>query len=83
MELDADDAVQLRRSAARDRVIFTFNIRDFMILHGESPDHAGILLTTQTGWTLSELIGALDRFLLEVEPAEMARQVAWLNRWRG
>jgi hypothetical protein len=38
------------------------------------------VLAHQPGWTLSELISALDRFLAQAP--EMEGRVAWLNAWR-
>lgn len=81
MELDADDATQLLRSSARGRVIFTFNIADFVALHEENSGHRGILLAAQSSWTLSSLVHALDRFLRETEADEMEGRVVWLQRW--
>jgi hypothetical protein len=46
------------------------------------PRDGGIVLAAQTGWTLSELIAALDRLLSETEAEEWLGQVHWLNDWR-
>lgn len=47
MALDADDIEQLLGATAQGRVIFTFNVRDFMELAKRYPHHAGILLSAQ------------------------------------
>jgi len=82
MPLDASDAMQLLGATAHGRVIFTFNIRDFMALAAHYPRHAGIILAAQAAWTLSSLIEALDRVLRETESTDWVGQVRWLNDWR-
>jgi hypothetical protein len=80
MPLDAADELQLLGATAQGRCVFTFNARDFVPLARSHPSHAGIVLAHQPGWTLSELISALDRFLAQAP--EMEGRVAWLNAWR-
>ncbi len=79
---DASDEMQLLRATAQGRCIFTFNIRDFMVLAARYPTHHGILLAAQSRWTLSQLIAALDRVLSETEAEAWIGQVRWLNQWR-
>ena len=83
MALDATDEEQLLRATANGRCIFTFNIRDFMVLAGQYPHHAGLILAAQHRWTLSSLIGALERILTETEAEAWIGQVRWLNEWRA
>ena len=80
--LDAPDEVQLLGATAQGRVLFTFNIRDFMALASRYPHHGGIILAAQSAWTLAGLIEALDRALRETDAAEWPGQVRWLNDWR-
>ncbi len=54
--LGAGDEEQLVGATMQGRCIFTFNIRDFTVLASRYPQHAGIILATQTRWTLAELI---------------------------
>jgi hypothetical protein len=82
MPLDASDEMQLLGATAQERVIFTFNIRDFMILAAHYPRHGGIMLAAQSRWTLGELIDALDRALRETDAADWRGMVRWLNDWR-
>jgi hypothetical protein len=79
---DADDETQLLAATAQGRVIFTFNVRDFIALARRYPRHGGIVLAAQSKWTLPELIEALDRMLSETEAEEWVGQVRWLNDWR-
>lgn len=79
---DADDEAQLLGATAQGRCLFTFNIRDFMLLASTHPRHRGILLAAQQSWHLSGLLHALDRFLRESDADEVAGQILWLNAWR-
>jgi len=81
MAQDASDEAQLLGATAQGRCILTFNIRDFMVLAGRHPQHAGILLAMQSSWTLSALIDALDRVLTETEAEDWVGQVRWLNHF--
>ena len=82
MPLDADDETQLLRATAQDRAIFTFNVKDFLVLDRAHPSHLGILLAAQRSWPFADLLAALDRFLSETGAEEMVGRVRWLNQWR-
>jgi len=82
MPLDASDEQQLLGATAQGRAIFTFNIRDFVVLGERYPSHAGIILAYQKSMSLNELINALDRVLRETEAEEWVGQTRWLNDWR-
>ena len=83
MPRDASDEQQLLGATAHGRSIFTFNVRDFLVLAKQYPRHGGIILAAQSSWTLSELIMALDYLLSETEAEGLIGQVRWLNEWRG
>lgn len=82
MPLDADDETQLLRATAQGRVVFTFNVKDFVVLAQAHRQHKGILLAAQRSWSFAELLAALDRFLTEADAQELERNVRWLNQWR-
>lgn len=82
LPLDASDEHQLLWASAHSRVLFTFNIGDFLHLAGQLPGHRGILLASQQSFSLSELIALLDRVLCETDAEEWAGQVRWLADWR-
>ncbi|WP_373525231.1 DUF5615 family PIN-like protein [Nostoc sp.] len=82
MPLDATDETQLLGATARGRCIFTFNIRDFLVLAQSYPNHNGIILAAQNSWNLSSLITALDCLLVETQAADWIGQVRWLNQWQ-
>jgi hypothetical protein len=65
------------------RVIFTFNVRDFLVLAKKHSKHAGILLAMQSRWSLAELIAALDRTLSETDERGWIGQARWLNSFRS
>lgn len=79
---DADDETQLLAATAQGRCLFTFNIRDFMLLARAHPHHRGILMAAQQSWTFSALLSGLDRFLREADAEKIAGQIFWLNAWR-
>ena len=82
MPPDASDEMQLLGATAQERVIFTFNIRDFMAPAALYPRHGGIILAAQSRWTLSELIAALDRALSETNADEWRGLIRRLDDWR-
>ena len=82
MPADASDETQLLRATARGRILFSFNVRDYMALAERYPQHAGILLAAQQSWTLAGLIAALDRMLEETTAEQWVGQLRWLNEWR-
>ncbi len=80
MPEDASDEEQLLGSTAQGRAVFTFNVRDFTVLAQMHPYHHGIILAAQRSWTLTTIIVALDRFLLQGTAEEVAGRVHWLPR---
>ena len=56
LAVDASDELQLLWASAHDRVLFTFNIGDFLQLARRQPEHRGILLASQQSLSLRELI---------------------------
>ena len=82
MPADAGDREQLLGATAQGRLLFTFNVRDFLALAKKYPRHSGILLATQSRWTLAELIAALDRALSETDEKDWRVRVRWLNDFR-
>ena len=80
--LDASDESQLLDATAHGRCIFTFSVRDFVALARRYPRHGGIILASQSSWTLPVLIATLDRLLVETQAEDWIGQVHWLNEWR-
>lgn len=82
MPLDASDEQQLLGATAQGRAIFTYNIRDFIVLGERYPHHAGIILANQRSMSLIEIINALDCVLKDTEAEAWIGQTRWLNDWR-
>lgn len=82
MPLDASDVEQLLGASAQGRAIFTYNIRDFVVLGETYPNHAGIILAHQRSFGLNETIQALDRVLKETKAEDWTGQTRGLNDWR-
>lgn len=53
MPLNASDETQLLRSTAQGRCIFTFNVRDFIVLAQQYLQHGGIILAAQNSWSMN------------------------------
>jgi len=83
MPREADDETQLLGATAQGRVIFTFNVRDFVPLAQRHPRHGGIILAHQRRFSLTDLIKALDRCLTETKEGDWKGQVRWLSDWRA
>jgi hypothetical protein len=81
MPIDATDEMQLLGATAQGRPIFTYNIRDFVVLGQHHPQHAGIILVHQRSISLQEMISALNHLVRETEASEWIGQTRWLNDW--
>ena len=79
---DASDEFQLLWASAHDRVLFTFNIGDFLQIARRLPEHRGILLASQQSYSLRELIVLLDRVLTQTEAENWVGRVRWLTDWK-
>ncbi len=82
MPFDASDEGQLLGATAQGRAIFTYNIRDFIVLGEKYPHHAGIILAKQKSMSLKEMIDALDRVLCDTDADEWIGQTRWLKDWK-
>lgn len=76
------DEFQLLWASAHDRILFTFNIGDYLQLARRIPEHKGILLASQQSYSLKELIVLLDRALNQIDADDWEGQVRWLSDWR-
>jgi hypothetical protein len=82
MPFDASDEQQLLGATAQGRAIFTYNIRDFIVLGKRYPHHAGIILARQKSMSLKEMIDALDCVLRETDADDWIGQMRWLKDWK-
>jgi hypothetical protein len=83
MPADANDREQLLGATAQGRIIFTFNVRDFLVLSKKYPQHAGILLAAQSRWSLADLAATIERALVETAGEDWHGKVRWLNDFRS
>jgi hypothetical protein len=80
MPRDASDEYQLMGATTQGRCIFTFNLRDFIELAKDHPEHGGLILAAQTSWMISSLISALDKLLSDADADDWTGRIQWLMR---
>jgi len=78
---DASDEIQLLWATTHQRILFTFNIKDFMNLSKKHPYHAGILLANQSSTTISQLIQVLSKILEDTGNETWIGQIRWIQDW--
>jgi hypothetical protein len=78
---DASDEYQLLWATSHQRILFSFNVKDFIYLAKLHPYHSGILLANQKSMRVAQMISALNRVLLETTAEEWSGQVRWINDW--
>ena len=75
---DASDEYQLLWATSHHRILFTFNIKDFLNLSKKHPFHNGIILANQKSSTLIKLISELSRVMEETSAESWIGLVRWL-----
>jgi len=78
---DASDEMQLLWATSHQRIIFTFNIKDYINLSKKHPFHAGILLANQSTTNVSQLIQVLSKIMNETTNEAWIGQVRWIRDW--
>ena len=78
---DASDEFQLLWATSHKRVIFTFNIKDYINLSKKHPFHAGILLANQSTTTICQLIQVLSRIFEDTTDETWIGQIRWIQDW--
>jgi len=78
---DASDEYQLLWATSHQRILLTFNIKDFIHLAKKHPFHGGIVLANQNSIQISPLIFALSRILTETNAESWPGQVRWVQDW--
>lgn len=79
------DEEQLNWALMNNRVLYSFNIRDFYRIHttlleqGES--HAGIILASQQRYSVGEQMRGILRLIAAKSAEEMQNQVEFLSDW--
>lgn len=75
---NASDEYQLLWATSHQRILFTFNVRDFTNLAKKHPHHAGIILANQRSTRINLLIASLDHILSSSEAQDWFGQVRWV-----
>ena len=78
---DVSDEYQLLWATSHRRILFSFNIKDYIQLAKKHPYHSGIILANQRSVRIPQLISVLDRVMTETSAEEWAGQVHWINEW--
>lgn len=84
--LRASDEQQLLYATEKGRVIYSYNVKDFMALHSkflqQGTSHAGIILAHERRLSMGEQIRALLRLIDARSAEEMQEQVVFLSAWK-
>ena len=79
------DAEQLAFATQGGMVLVSFNVRDYMRLHGElvraGEHHTGMVLGIQRRFGIGELQRRLARIAMTLDPDDMVDRVEFLNAW--
>jgi hypothetical protein len=82
--LSRSDEAQLQWSLENQRIIYSFNVRDFYRIHTKFMDskkqHAGIILSSQN-YSIGEQMRRLLRIINTKSAEEMYNQVEFLSAW--
>lgn len=82
----ASDVDQLLYATSEGRVLYSYNIGDFMALHStllrEGKTHAGLILASQRGYSIGDQVRLLLRISSERQADDMRNRVEFLGNWR-
>ena len=80
------DRAQLEAAADAGRVLYSFNVGDFMALHKEfiaaGKEHAGIVLSQQQRFSVGEQMRRLIRLTQMRSSESMRNRVQFLSDWK-
>jgi len=83
--IERDDQEHLDLATAQERVLYSFNVRDFYRLHAnyraEAKSHAGIVLARQQQYSVREQMHRLLRLMAATTADEMKNRVEFLGAW--
>ena len=79
------DEEHLRQASSAGRVLYSFNIKDYSLLHEEyiasGRQHAGIVLAFQQRYSIGEQLRRLLHLLNLKSAAEMLSRLEYLSNW--
>jgi hypothetical protein len=83
--IDRSDADHLRQATSEDRAVYSFNICDFVALHGQwtatGKQHAGIVLGAQQRYSVGEQMRRLLHLLNNIAAERMRSRLEYLSNW--
>lgn len=79
------DEQQLNFAANQDRVIYSFNQKDYAVLHvkflEQGQSHAGIIIAQKDRYSIGEQMRRLVRLADALSVEEMKDRIEYLNAW--
>ena len=79
------DEEHLRHASIDGRVLYSFNIRDYSLLHEQwiasGREHSGIILASQQRYSIGEQLRRLLHLLNRKPAAEMLSRLEYLSTW--
>jgi uncharacterized protein DUF5615 len=83
--INRDDQDHLAVAATSGRVLYSFNVADYCILHqawmSEKRSHAGIVVAQQQRYSAGEELRRLMRLISTVPAEEMRNRIEFLSAW--
>lgn len=83
--LERSDEEQLNWTSAPNRVLYSFNVKDFYRLHSrlleQGQSHAGIILAPQQRYSVGGQVRGILRLIAVKSAEEMHNQVESLSAW--
>jgi hypothetical protein len=79
------DEEHLHHASSDGRVLYSFNIRDYSLLHGQwiasGREHSGIILAFQQRYPIGEQLRRLLHLLNRRSAAEVLSRLEYLSNW--
>lgn len=83
--IDRDDQDHLAAASAFGRVLYTYNVADYCVLHqawiSQERFHAGIIVAPQQRFPLGDELRRLMRLIGNVPAEEMRNRIEFLTAW--
>jgi len=80
-----EDRDHLATASASGRVLYTFNLADYCVLHqtwiSQQRSHAGIIVAQQQRYSVGEELRRLLRLIGSVTAEEMQNRIEFLSAW--
>ena len=83
--IEREDEVHLRYATTEGYTLYSFNVGDYLRLHGEylakGVTHNGIVLARQQQYSVGEQLRRLLKLIAAVPAEEMTNRVEFLSAW--